>query len=760
MKVTVFQQEADFSPLGTLALFATALGTLKGPVCSLEALRNPELDEDFTSPERQLITFGQVLLDKKTKVRMGTQEFSVVPQHVKDACLIGFRAILKDLKYKDPSGVSKSYAQWFKPLALSFVESCAGGDLQLGVSETLCEELTKHARKAKRSIEGITKSVTTESGTNSEPDDDPNTEGSPSEAGDSHSDDPDVDHRDETPDEEGDQGVGNTNQSTANLVPTTTPVIETTQSRDSGGMEVEETTTQVAVELTTLPIRELSNETVSEPENDGGDGVEPLRKDSEGSDSSEEDSEDLDEQEGSGLSMVQETATIVNTTSALESENSAADQPDGKTQGNSTSEVDPPGLVSGDSGAWVDPDGIDSGHHDTSDRDTSLLIPLFEERGENLSLDNEGRNTGSLSWEEDSLTGVLEYRVVRSTDASTEVSQPEEVVASTERPNVTLSEPESNGTEINSWKEWIFQQLREYNTTNETRTFPLTDVEAELFWVFMGSLNETLMNSSETMDLSTVLSVRRLLLHVQGLRQRQWVLGMVFVTSTVIMCCASLMLIARNSHALAKFTSKRVCLARMRRRHALNEKRIAEEECLSGELERLILKRNVSVLVPKAKAPVGPKAGAERPLKEVDVCTCESTGSESCGCVVMCAPNGSVKEGSTHGQKSVFLEREPLKASEVLKDYPELRKEVERSVKKAPSAPRAELYPDVLGMMGRDQVEGPPPEYPGVRKESAANVTNPGPGMGNPGRIRFELERLGEPTQEDISFLLRNKQNV
>ena len=74
MKVTVFQQGADFMPLGTISLIATALGTLKGPVCSLEALGSPEPDGDFTSARRQLRTFGQVLLDKKTRVHMETQE--------------------------------------------------------------------------------------------------------------------------------------------------------------------------------------------------------------------------------------------------------------------------------------------------------------------------------------------------------------------------------------------------------------------------------------------------------------------------------------------------------------------------------------------------------------------------------------------------------------------------------------------------------------------------------------------------------------
>ena len=347
------------------------------------------------------------------------------------------------------------------------------------------------------------------------------------------------------------------------------------------------------------------------------------------------------------------------------------------------------------------------------------------------------------------------------------MSQPDEVVASTERSNATTSISIGNETEINTWKDWIFQQLRDYNSTNGTGSFPLTDVEAELFWVFMGSLNETLMDSSETMDLSTVLSVRRLLLHVQGLRQRQWVLGLVFVTSTVIMCCASLMLIARNSHALAKFTSRRVNLARMRRRHALNERRIAEEECLSGELERLILKRNVSIMGPKIKSVDKPEEGMiEYPPRGVGVCTCESNGSERCGCITVCVTNEPEKGEGVGGSKQSFGGKESFKTSEVLRDYPELRREVERSIRNAPSAPRAGLYPNTLSMMGRDQVEiqqqlgGPPPEYPGVGKEKIDNTANPGQGMGNPTRIRFELERLGEPTQEDLGFLLRNKQNA
>ena len=397
--------------------------------------------------------------------------------------------------------------------------------------------------------------------------------------------------------------------------------------------------------------------------------------------------------------------------------------------------------------------------------------PPFKEDSDQNSEKREGSGIGDsgLIWLGESATesentvsysSGSERRVVRSTDASTEVSQPHVEADSTEHPSTSTSEEDDRVAEINTWKDWIFHQLRDFNATNDTGVFPLSNVEAELFWVFMGSLNETLLNSSETMDLSTVLSVRRLLLHVQGLKHRQWMLGLVFIISTAIMCCASLMLIARNSHSLAKFTSRRVRLAKMRRRQAMDEKRIAEEECLSGELERLIMKRNASILSTRESGKGIQDFTGGGKASEDQGCSCEGKGSEWCGCVAVCVTGPGEEGGKAKGQNSASRSRDSFKTREVLKDYPELRKEVERAVasKNAPSAPRFELYPKIPEVVEMERVDVPPPEYPGVEGREVSKPANPGPIMGNPLRMKYDLERLGKPSQGELKLLLRNNQ--
>ena len=667
MQVTVFQQGAGFNPVES-SLLAAVLGSLKGPVCSLVAVKAVTSPDDSVA-QSEVRTFGYVLLDGKQNVPdMPTLDLAKVPDHVIGSCKKGFNAILEKLTFEDPTspeGDIENYKRFLTLDWINFIESCDGGDLQKGISQDLCKELSKISKRSADAVSGV-------------------------------------------------DSISSTETPSGNEITTTTP-----PRVDQGGIdEVDFTTTEETVSTST---NSLSN---SSPFLD----LTTLSN------------SEFDNQVEEETTTLEYSTTESQTTQSGGVRDEKDDDKEGDTVPNNTvvQDLNPP-------------EGVDEiNNHDGQE-------------GSGVDDDDGLKLLGeSVTEFEDVVfnSSAVEVRVVRSTDASTEVSHPQVEVESTEQPFTSANDEDDRMAEINTWKDWIFHQLRDVNATNDTGVFPLSNVEAELFWVFMGSLNETLFNSSDTMDLSTVLSVRRLLLHVQGLKHRQWILGLVFIISTAIMCCASLMLIARNSHSLAKFTSRRVRLAKMRRRQAMDEKRIAEEECLSGELERLILKRNASILSKREDGKSTQDFMGNGKMPESQVCSCEGKGSEWCGCVTVCVAGPGVEGGDAKVQGSASRTRESLKTREVLKDYPELRKEVERAVasKKTPSAPKFELYPKIPEVVEMERVDVPPPEYPGVEGREVPKITNPGPVMGNPLRMKIDLERLGKPSQGELKLLLRNNQ--
>ena len=192
----------------------------------------------------------------------------------------------------------------------------------------------------------------------------------------------------------------------------------------------------------------------------------------------------------------------------------------------------------------------------------------------------------------------------------------------------------------------------------------------------------------------------------------------------------------------------------------MDEKRIAEEECLSGELERLIMKRNASILSTRENGKGIQDFTGNGKTSENQECSCEGKGSEWCGCVTVCVTGPGIEGVNAKEQSSASRSRDSFKTREVLKDYPELRKEVERAVasKNAPSAPRFELYPKIPEVVEMERVDVPPPEYPGVEGREVSKPANPGPIMGNPLRMKYDLERLGKPSQGELKLLLRNNQ--
>ena len=192
----------------------------------------------------------------------------------------------------------------------------------------------------------------------------------------------------------------------------------------------------------------------------------------------------------------------------------------------------------------------------------------------------------------------------------------------------------------------------------------------------------------------------------------------------------------------------------------MDEKRIAEEECLSGELERLIMKRNASILSKRENGKSTQDFMGNGKVSESQECSCEGKGSEWCGCVTVCVAGPGVEGSDAKGQGLASRTRDSFKTREVLKDYPELRKEVERAVasKNTPSAPKFELYPKIPEVVEMERVDVPPPEYPGVEGREVSKSANPGPVMGNPLRMKYDLERLGKPSQGELKLLLRNNQ--
>ena len=103
-----------------------------------------------------LRTFGHVLLDGKKNVPgMPTLDLAEVPDHVIGSCKSGFKTILEKLTFEGPDGVIRSYKEVLSPDWIAFVESCDGGELQKGITQDLCKELSKISKRSAEAVSGV-----------------------------------------------------------------------------------------------------------------------------------------------------------------------------------------------------------------------------------------------------------------------------------------------------------------------------------------------------------------------------------------------------------------------------------------------------------------------------------------------------------------------------------------------------------------------------------------------------------------------------
>ena len=164
MQVTVFQQDPGFIPIGT-SLLAAVLGSLKGPVCSLVSVKAVTSQDDSVA-QSEVRTFGYVLLDGKRNVPdMPTLDLAKVPDHVIGSCKKGFNAILEKLTFEDPTnpeGGVENYKRFLTLDWINFIESCDGGDLQKGISQDLCKELSKISKRSADAVSGVDSISSTE----------------------------------------------------------------------------------------------------------------------------------------------------------------------------------------------------------------------------------------------------------------------------------------------------------------------------------------------------------------------------------------------------------------------------------------------------------------------------------------------------------------------------------------------------------------------------------------------------------------------
>ena len=162
---------------------------------------------------------------------------------------------------------------------------------------------------------------------------------------------------------------------------------------------------------------------------------------------------------------------------------------------------------------------------------------------------------------------------------------------------------------------------------------------------------------------------------------------------------------------------------------------------MSTELEKLIIKKNLPMVVTSSRGVSNEELIRKELSQEI---SCEKFCSYCAGaCSCLIQGTDEEKNPSTRGDS----DENPAK-SKVLKSFPELRKEVKRAVSKGkPSVPPLRLYPRVDEETERVEVERPPPEYPGIPGvDDVETSKDPGLVMGNPARMRMELERLGKPT--------------
>ena len=306
------------------------------------------------------------------------------------------------------------------------------------------------------------------------------------------------------------------------------------------------------------------------------------------------------------------------------------------------------------------------------------------------------------------------------------------------------------------WRQWILEQLRLYNGTNETDIlFPLTREEANLFHDFLES-DDGEVDLASTVDLSTILAVRHLLVRLQKVKERQGWFGTIFGISAVVTLVASIMLFTKNSRLLVRYARERACQHRL----LMEAKRREKMERKRDKLIELIAYDN-----PVAPIIVSKKAGS-RGWNDAEANFVTEPCEPPCQAMSRCEAcwrNRRFTESWIEKEVKIGhdakVEKEKvaiIKPSLIPKKFPrpkELAKEIP-SDSRVLLPPRDSVYPRLGEDRGGVVVDTPPPGYPEASR--MRRLETPSAPIGIPpistwgmGGARFE----NAPTEADLSFV-------
>ena len=306
------------------------------------------------------------------------------------------------------------------------------------------------------------------------------------------------------------------------------------------------------------------------------------------------------------------------------------------------------------------------------------------------------------------------------------------------------------------WRQWILEQLRQYNGTNETDIlFPLTREEANLFHDFLENDDDGV-DLASTVDLSTILAVRHLLVRLQKVKERQGWFGTIFGISAVVTLVASVMLFTKNSRLLVRYARERAREYRL----LMEAKRREQMERKRDRLIELIAYDNpvAPIIVSKKAGSRGWEDAEANFVKEPCEPPCQAMSRcEACWCNRRYTESWTEKEVKIGSDVKVKEDKVAIiRPSSIPKKYPRPKELVKD--KSADSRvllpPRDSVYPRLSEDRGGVVVDTPPPGYPEASR--VRRFETPSAPIGIPpisnwgmGGARFE----NAPTEADLSFV-------
>ena len=304
---------------------------------------------------------------------------------------------------------------------------------------------------------------------------------------------------------------------------------------------------------------------------------------------------------------------------------------------------------------------------------------------------------------------------------------------------------------------WILEQLKLYNGTNETDVpFPLTQEEANLFHDFL-EYDVDEVEIASTLELSTILAVRRLLVRLQNVKERQGWFGIIFGISAIVTFVASLILFTKNSRLLVRYAEERACQYRLYREAKRKEKEDKEGE----RLRRLIGSVNSGspIIVSKGTGARGREDVEANFLKEPCEPPCQAfSRCETCRYDRRYTESWTEKEVKIgYGAKTEKDKELNIKPSLIPKKLPK-PKDLAGGVPSETRAllpPRDSVYPRLRGVGGGVVVDTPPPGYSEAGRRgrletpSAPIGISPIPNPWSMGEVGFE----SLSTEADWSFV-------